>query len=66
MLYCEDIVPALLKNRDIGTIRLGSILHMKCIGIEFNYTMAMPTNVLSGLAADQWSYYEVIHNSYCS
>ena len=52
MLYCEDIVPALLKNRDIGTIRLGSILHMKCIGIEFNYTMAMPTNVLSGLAAD--------------
>lgn len=34
------------------TISLGSILAMKCIGIEYNYTMSMPVSVLKGLAAD--------------
>ena len=33
-------------------ISLGSICAMKCIGIEYNYTMSMPTNILKGLAAD--------------
>ena len=51
------------------TIALGSILCMKCIGIEFNYTMSMPVTVLKGLAADfdgdQWSYMGAIPYSYC-
>lgn len=34
------------------TIGLGSILEMKCIGIEHNYTMSMPDTVLKGLGAD--------------
>lgn len=42
----------MIINRN-PTINLGSILSMKCIGIEFNYTMSMPENVLKGLAADQ-------------
>lgn len=41
----------MIINRN-PTINLGSILSMKCIGIEFNYTMSMPENVLKGLAAD--------------
>ena len=54
----------MIINRN-PTINLGSILAMKCIGIEFNYTMSMPENVLKGLAADQWSYYRAIYSSYC-
>lgn len=41
----------MIINRN-PTINLGSILSMKCIDIEFNYTMSMPENVLKGLAAD--------------
>ena len=37
---------------------------MKCIGIEYNYTMSMPDTVLKGLGADQWSYSKVICYSY--
>ena len=54
----------MIINRN-PTINLGSILAMKCIGIEFNYTMSMPENVLKGLAADQWSCNRAICYSYC-
>lgn len=34
------------------TIQLGSIVCVKCIGIEYNYTMSVPDTILKGLAAD--------------
>ena len=40
-----------LVNRN-PTINYGSILAMRCIGINDTYTMSMPLQVLSGLGAD--------------
>lgn len=34
------------------TIEYGSVLAMRCVGINDNYTMSMPLQVLRGLAAD--------------
>lgn len=68
-----NIIEGLIRDNDgidviinrNPTISLGSILCMKCIGIEYNYTMSLEVTVLKGLAADQWSYNEVIHYSLC-
>lgn len=41
----------ILINRN-PTIEYGSVLAMRCVGINDNYTMGMPLQVLKGLAAD--------------
>lgn len=69
-----NIIEGIIKENDgidviinrNPTISLGSILSMKCIGIEYNYTMSLEVTVLKGLAADQWSYNELFHYSRCS
>ena len=40
-----------MVNRN-PTINYGSIIAMRCIGINDTYTMSMPLQVLSGLGAD--------------
>lgn len=67
-----NIIEGIIKENDgidviinrNPTISLGSILCMKCIGIEYNYTMSLEVTVLKGLAADQWSYNRVIYYSF--
>ena len=67
-----NIIEGIIKENDgidviinrNPTISLGSILCMKCIGIEYNYTMSLEVTVLKGLAADQWSYSRVIYYSF--
>lgn len=54
------IIEGLINSRDgvhviinrNPTIELGSIISMQCVGIEFNYTMSVPLNVLKALGAD--------------
>lgn len=43
-------IPVLINRNP--TISIGSIIKMNVIGIEYNYTMSMPNNVLKGLEAD--------------
>lgn len=49
-----SIVINILSNDhlSLSTISYGSILMMYCVGINFNYCMSVPLNVLVPLAAD--------------
>ena len=35
------------------TLQYGSLLKMKCVGINYNYTMSISLMILSPLGADQ-------------
>src|SRR5574344_856480 len=48
---CDGQGIPVIVNRN-PTISFGSIVQMYCVGINFNYTMSVPLQILPGLAAD--------------